>query len=737
MRWFLNTVTAVVVVALVIPVVSAGVVLASLVFLPLPAELPERRPPSPSQISRVYDAGGNEIASYRQFETSIPVRRGDIPRSLKLAVVAAEDRSFYDHGGIDLRGTLRALWTDLRDRSATQGGSTITQQLVKNTVTGSDRTVTRKVREAVLAAQLEREMTKSEILFEYLSVIYLGDGAYGVGAAAETYFRKPVSELTLSESATLAGLIPAPSRYSPRVDPRAAEQKRRLVLRAMHEEEMISGKRFRAARAERLWLEVDGPPPGPATIVRAPEQQFSTDPYFSDYVFRWLEEHLPGGRDQILSGGLRIETTIDPVLQLQAKAEVLSFLEGTEPDLQTSLVAVEPPTGFVRAFVSGRDFAASQVNIALGRDGGGSGRQAGSAFKPFVLATAFEQGITPDATYEGSTHQIGDQTIGNYNGSSYGTMTLRNAMWQSVNTVFTRLILDVGAAETLDLARRMGLESVRAFDPGIHGLGASLALGTEPVSPLEMASAFGVFAARGMRIAPTPVLVVYDSKGDIVIDNRVPDGERVLGEEVADNVTDVLQGVLGSGTASGRGLDRPAAGKTGTTQSNRDAWFVGYTPTLSTAVWMGYENRTPETTKELENIKGVASVTGGSHPAAIWQAFMQLALADVPVTEFNEPAPIQPIVDSVTREARRGFEPPPPMARTGIGSGGPYVFDMGNPAAPYPETTTTTTRPPATTTTTRPPATTTTSSTTTTTRPPVTTTTSTTERPPPSLVPDD
>ena len=402
MRRLLRAIGALIVVAVLLPVASAGVVLAAFLFLPLPAEVPERTPPSPSQVSHIYDAAGTEIGIFKQFETSIPVERDDIPEVLKQAVVAAEDRNFYEHGGVDVRGTLRALWVDLRTGAPAQGGSTITQQLVKNTVTGGERTVARKIREAVLASQLDRQLTKDEILFEYLSVIYFGEGAYGAGAAAETYFRKPVSQLTLSESALLAGLIPAPSRYSPRVDPEAAERKRRFVLDVMLEEDMISPAEHAEASSQTVWLAAFGPPPGPATIVQPVLSEQSSQPYFRDYVLSWLERNLPGGRDQVYAGGLRIETTLDPELQAAAQLEVAAFLDGTAPDLQTSLVAVEPPTGFVRAFVSGRDYHTSQVNYALGTAGGGSGRQPGSAFKPFVLAEALSQGISPDTVYSGS-----------------------------------------------------------------------------------------------------------------------------------------------------------------------------------------------------------------------------------------------------------------------------------------------------------------------------------------------
>ncbi|MGH9276019.1 MAG: transglycosylase domain-containing protein, partial [Acidimicrobiales bacterium] len=507
MRRILSLIAALLLVAVITPLASAGVVLAANLFLPLPANLPERTPPAPSQISRVYDAAGNEIGTFKQFETSIPVQPADIPPVLKQAVVAAEDRRFYSHGGVDVRGTVRALIADLRGRGVSQGGSTITQQLVKNTLTGGERSISRKIREAVLASQLDRQMDKDAILFEYLSVIYLGEGAYGVGAAAETYFRKPVSQLTLSESALLAGVIPAPSRFSPRVDPGAAEIRRIQVLDIMLDEGMIDEVQYYEAVAQPVWMAVFGPPPGPATVVYPPETQQSSDPYFTDYVRRWLEAHLPGGADTIFQGGLRIVTTIDPEAQAAARAQVAEFLDGTEPDLRTSLVAVEPPTGFVRAFVSGRDFATDSVNYALGKTsaggvgGGGSGRQPGSAFKPFVLAQALAAGITPEATYSGRDHDVSDAchspgtVLENYEGAGYGTVDLRTATWKSINTVYTRLILDVGVDKVMSLARSMGLTSVREYDGAIHC--ASVALGAESVSPLDMASAYGVFAARG------------------------------------------------------------------------------------------------------------------------------------------------------------------------------------------------------------------------------------------------
>ena len=717
MSRMLKLIAAVVLVVFITPVAVSGVMLASYIFLPLPANLPARTAHQAAQISRVYDDTGNQIGTYKQFETSIPSTPADIPTILKQAVVAAEDRNFYSHGGVDIRGTLRALVADIRRRGVAQGGSTITQQLVKITTSnGSDRTLLRKLREAILASQLDRSMNKDEILFQYISSIYLGDGAYGAAAAAQTYFRKSSRDLTVSEAALLAGIIPAPSRYSPRVDPAAAEDKRKVVLKKMLEDKDIDQATYDAALPQVVWLAANGPAHGPATVVYPIETQESSDPYFTDYVFKWLEKHLPNGRDQIYQDGLKIETTLDPAQQAIARDQVSSFLNGTAPDLRASLVAVEPPTGYVRAFISGRyDFATDQVNYALGNvsaggvNGGGSGRQPGSAFKPFVLAQALSEGITPDARYSGAPADVTKpcglgtdgkpQVINNFSGERFGTIGLREATWHSVNAVYARLILDVGVDKVLGLAKQMGVTGVRNYDPKIHC--ASVALGVESTSPLDMASAYGVFANRGLRAEPTPVLRVTDRNGKVLIDNSKPSTTRVLKEDVADNVTGILQGVLQSGTAAGRDLgSRPSAGKTGTTESSKDAWFVGYTPTLSTAVWMGYKNATGAEAKVLKNIKGVGIITGGTHPARIWQSFMNAALKDVPITKFTDPAPIQSVPDAAKLHQRGGFAPGSSQYPTDSSSGGTYVQDPPAPAASAPTTTA-----PSTTTTTSPPRT--------------------------------
>ena len=703
------------------PVICAGVALGALVFLPLPATLPEATTGLESQVTRVLDVDGNEIAVFREFETRTPVTQEEVEANpyLRDAVIAAEDRGFYSHGGVDLRGTLRALWTDLRTGQAAQGGSTITQQYVRAAYeeVGNERSIARKIREAILASQLDREMDKDEILFRYLDTIYFGEGAYGVGAAANTYFRKPISELTLSEVALLVGVIPAPSAYSPRDNPESAETKRLIVLDAMLEVGAITPDEHFAASRETLWLLAWGQPPDavPHTFVNVPLTQQSARPWFTDYVRRWLETHLdgcsPGDCPAITRGGLTVITTLDPRAQDAAEAQVADLLEGTYPTLEASIVAVEPPTGFVRAMVGGRDFAFSQVNTAI------RPRQTGSSFKPIVLAEAFEQGIRPNATYSGAPHDVGAaEPITNYGGARYGTMSLRQGTTNSVNTVFTRLIQDVTVQETFDMASRLGVPMpaidlqastpnglVDASDPDrVYGL--SVALGAVEVSPLHMASAFGVFANHGRRAEPTPVSQVIGPDGEVLIDNldAAEDAVEVVSSEVADNVTDVLRGVVTDGTAAGRGLPgRPSAGKTGTAQFNANAWFVGYTPTLSTAVWMGYVDCGAGPRCAMTGIRGVrGGVTGGSLPARTWQSFMTRALDGVPVTEFTEPAPIPDVRDEAERRQRGGFDPGRRRYPSEALDGGDYVEGGGDPSVDAPETTTT--LDPATTTSTTP-----------------------------------
>jgi penicillin-binding protein 1A len=679
------------------PLITAGTALAAVLYLPFPApELPEPKPGVESRVTHVFDATGAEIGVFRRFDTSIPVEQKDIPEILKQAVVAAEDKRFYSHGGFDVIGAFRALWADFRNKEVVQGGSTITQQYVKKVYTGDEQTLSRKIREAVLAAQLDRKETKDEILFRYLNTIYFGGGAYGIGAAAESYFHKPVNELSLSESALLAGLISAPSDFDPRANPERAESNRRDVLDEMLQQKRISTAQYAEANAQALYLVGEGDPPSNATLVQPLELQSSSRPYFVDYVRRYLVAKY--GDDLIYRGGLRVETTLDPRLQDLAEASVKKSLDGTAPPLEMAMVSVEPGTGFVKALVGGRDFNESQVNLALGAcpegyeppkegpicmAGGGTGRQPGSAFKPFTLAKAFEEGIGPRRVYSGpSSYTVpnctGDCTVGNVESGGYGAITLREATIHSVNTVFAQLIGDVGVPETAEMANRLGITMVPPDGIQANGdpYGISLTLGAAEVSPLDMAAAYGVFAARGNQFPATPVVKVTDATGRVIEDNTKRTPKRVLSEVVADNVTDVLEGVIVGGTGTGASIGRPngSAGKTGSADENRDAWFVGYTPVLSTSVWMGYSD---SNTRSLFNIKGVSKVYGGTIPAATWKDYMGAALKDSPTADFPKPAPL---AGDVTAGARRApVDVTPKGAAQGVAVGPPVTL--------YPNTT--------------------------------------------------
>jgi penicillin-binding protein 1A len=700
MRVALRTLGVLLATALVVPIAAGGTVFMAFLFLPLPATMPKQLAGVTAQISRIYDIDGNEIAQFRQFETTKPVSRADVEANkyLESAVIASEDRRFYEHAGVDIFGTVRALWQDLRNRGVVQGGSTITQQYVKNAYVGNDRSLSRKVREAILASQLDRQLEKKEILFEYLSNVYLGEGAHGVGAAAETYFHKSVRDLTLSEAATLSGLIPAPSRYEPRGNVELAEAKREIVLGKMHDQHLITDAEFNEAAPQKLWLGAFGPPPPgqPATIVYPREQDKTAYPYFVDYVRRYIESKYGPGVEY--TRGLKIYTTLDQRLQTAAEEEVRAALDGTQPDpngkggpLEMSLVSIEPGSGYVKALVGGRDFYApgGQVNLALG---GSTGRQPGSSFKPFVLAAAFEQGVKPTKTYSGRNHFcVGGGAKpycpDNYGGESFGTMTLRDATKHSVNTVYVQLIRDVGVKPVVELAHRLGVSrSVMSGD-----LGYSVALGVIETSPLELASAYGTFAARGERATPTPVVRVLDSNDVVLEDNAKPKRERVLKETTADTMNDVLQGPLqAGGTAGGKGLkDRPAAGKTGTRQDNRDAWFVGYTPQLSTAVWLGYR----DLPVPLHGIKGVRNVTGGTIPAATWNRFMTRAHEGLPVVKFNQPAPVTAVNDDAKRRAHGGYDVGRRFYPRPTDEGPAQQEELPPPSVEPPPSTTTTTEP--------------------------------------------
>ncbi|MDQ3897781.1 MAG: transglycosylase domain-containing protein [Actinomycetota bacterium] len=662
----LRGVTALAVASVLVPVLVVGILAVSLLTMPFSGSLPAERPSVESRITRVFDSTGTEIANYRRFETSLPVARGDIPPVLVDAVLAMEDQRFYEHKGVDSRGIFRAFWADVKGGGYVEGASTITQQYVRMTYTGNDRTVRRKLKEAVLAGRVEKKLSKDEILYRYLSRAYFGSGAYGIGAASETYFNKPVRDVSLTEAAVLAGLLSAPSRYDPRTNPGEAEYQRQRALGKMLDQGKISQQQYTEALPLRVTLADNRPKVGaaPATVVQPAKALPVKYPWFSDYIRAYLVARY--GDDKVYSGGLRVEASIDPAMQAKAEAAVSETLKGTDAPLDMALATIEPKTGLVRALVGGRDFSKSQVNLALGAcpdrpapdgddapappdgpicvAGGGSGRQPGSSFKPFTLAAALEGGIPLDKTYRGPgtytyPHCTGTGcTVHNVESGGYGYLNLRQATVHSVNTVYAQLVQDVGVKKVAEMAHRLGVTMVNPEGNLANGepYGPSLTLGAAEVSPLDMAAGYSVFAARGMQFAASPVVRVTDADGKVLEDNRARTGKRVLAENIADQMNDVLKGVVASGTGTAADIGRPngTAGKTGTAENFSDAWFVGYTPELATAIWMGYA----DSQKPLVSIKNTPRVYGGTLPAKTWHDYMTAALDGKPTSDFVAPA---------------------------------------------------------------------------------------------------
>jgi penicillin-binding protein 1A len=591
----------------------------------------------------------NAIANFSAEEDRTNVRLEELPAVLVHAVLAAEDQDFYEHGGVDPVGIGRALYQDVRGTSASQqGGSTITQQYVKNAYLTSERSIVRKVKEAVLAVKLERELSKDEILERYLNTIYFGRGAYGVAAASRAYFGKDVREIGLAEASYLAGLIRSPGGADALQHPEEAARRRRTVLQAMVGEGYISAEE--RTSVDDAAIETGVVPPrdrqGLGRVEgNTPEDNIGTK-YFVEAVRREVAERY--GEDVLYGGGLRIYTTLDFDMQRAAWDAVTSTLDQpTDPD--AALVAVNEH-GHVKAMVGGRDFESDEVNLALGTAAGGSGRGAGSSFKPFVLAEAIRQGISLNSKFEAPAsitfpdvqgEKEGEPwEVGNYGETEQGVLDLVDATRVSSNTAYAQLMLEVGPANVAALANRLGVSADLPLVP-------SLVLGSGEVSPLDMAVGFSTFANRGARNDPILITKIeqVDEDGDVrVLDQAVPTGERVLSEQQADMVTYCLREVIEDGTGTAAGFGKPAAGKTGTTQNNKDAWFVGYTPTLTASVWMGYADPLPDGTvptmdedSPVSRSRGLNGVTGGSLPATIWKRFMERATEGTDVGTFVRP----------------------------------------------------------------------------------------------------
>ena len=568
-----------------------------------------------AQTTEIYAADGTLLA-YLHDEQNRTIIGGDkIPSIMRYAVVSIEDERFYEHNGVDLEGMFRALATNLGSQTISQGFSTITMQLMGNLyLNRREMTLTRKLNEMALAYQLERKYSKNEIIDMYLNTVYFGATAYGIEAAARTYFNKKPLELTIAEAALLAGLPQRPNGYSPRKHPELAIERRNMVLDKMFELGYVTIDEYQQATAEPLNLA----PASPYVAVQ--------EPYVVAYVRKQLINMY--GTDRVFKGGLRVETTINPKYQALAQQAIASTLS-RENDPAAALVSIETKTGRIVAMVGGNDYDTSKFNLASqGR------RQPGSAFKPFVLTAAIEMGIDPWTTYYLSAHvrltypgAPEPWDVQTYGRDYYGPSTLVEATLRSDNTVYAQLALDVGVDRIIDVAHRMGITSELNATPAI-------ALGglTYGVSPLEMAAAYATLGNGGVHIEPTIIQRIRDANGNVIWEAQ-PRTSQALSAGVAYDVTRILDGNISSGTGTRAAIGRPAAGKTGTTSDWTDAWFVGYTPNLSTAVWMG----DPDAQVPMTNVHGIR-VTGGSFPAIMWHKFMNTADRDYPLVQFAPPA---------------------------------------------------------------------------------------------------
>jgi penicillin-binding protein 1A len=581
------------------------------------------RPISIGQNSFVYAADGSLLGSIPAERNREPVSLQRMSRWLPAATVAIEDRRFYEHGGVDYVGIARALWRDVSAGKVVEGGSTIAQQLVRNLYTGRERTFERKLKEACLAIKLSNRWSKDKILRGYLNTVYYGNHAYGIEAAAQTYFSRHAWQLTLPQAALLAGLPQAPSIYDPFHNPTAAVARRNEVLYAMLRNHSITHRQYRYAHRLRLRLE-------PGRLYTRIEQ-----PYFFSYVLDELVRVY--GANVVREGGLRVYTTIVPRLQRDAQKAIRETLN-LRNDPAAAIVSVVPGTGAIRAMtavIPGN--AHNQFNLAAQ-----STRQAGSTFKAFVLASAIEQGIDPDSTYYDSAPYTcvsskwcaGDYaegkpwTVDTYDHTYIGWTSITRATLRSDNTVYAQLTLDVGPDHVWRMARRLGVHLTQKPV-------ASIGLGPLSVSPLDMAAAYATFAAGGIYARPTGItkVVLPGGKVDKTAGWGEPDTKRALSEGVAWKVTQILaqNALYGTGAGSGDGV-HPNAGKTGTTEDHADAWFVGYTRDLSTAVWMGY----PRGEIPMLSVHG-QEVAGATFPVPIWHLYTAAAEWRRPVREFQTP----------------------------------------------------------------------------------------------------
>lgn len=568
----------------------------------------------PAVSSQVFDSHGRLITTLHSDQNRLPIDINKVPQNLQNAFIAAEDNRFYEHIGIDPIGIFRAIFANLTNRGIAQGGSTITQQLAKNAFLSQEQTLKRKIQEAMLALEIEHKYSKKEILEMYMNQIYFGQGAYGIQTAAKTYFNKDVNELTLTQCAMLAGLPKSPNYYSPFNNLNEAKKRKNVVLDQMVKYGYVSAAEAEDAKNQDLGLSKS-------------HQSKEADEYasFIDYVSQQVAKKY--GDDALYKEGLKIYTTMDVDKQHAAVRAMRNLPNNytdenglTQP--QAAIVSIDPKTGHILAMVGGRgQDSFNRASMAV--------RQPGSAFKPFVYLTALQHDMTPDTTMDDQPVTYGSWSPKNAGGSYSGTMTLSDALAHSVNTIAVQLADKVGTKNIIANAKKMGITTLDAKDDNL-----AMALGglTKGVTPLEMASAYGTFANKGIHVKPTAIVKILDRNGNVLEDASTLEKEetktRVMSEREAYEMTTMLEGVIDHGTGTAAAIGRPAAGKTGTTDDNKDAWFVGYTPDIVTAVWIGDDTGS----------HSLGEIYGGTIPAEIWKDYMSSATSDESGGDFSAPS---------------------------------------------------------------------------------------------------
>ncbi|NRR03577.1 PBP1A family penicillin-binding protein [Brevibacillus sp. RS1.1] len=585
------------------------------------------------QTTTIYASNGEVLDTMHRGENRISVPLAEISPALLDATIAIEDRSFREHFGFDWKRLAMAAYVDVVNMDMRQGASTITQQLARNLYLSLDKTWERKIKEALLAIQLELNYSKDEILEMYVNQIYYGHSAYGVQAAAQTYFGKDAKDLTVAESAMLAGIPKGPTYYSPFVDLERAKARQKLILDAMERDNLLTSKEAEQAYAEPIKLK-----------QRANDKVTEPAPYFRDYIATLVKNKYGIDEEKFIHGGLKIHTTLDPVVQKKAEDIVASVLPKNNPNLQVALVAMDPATGYIKAMVGGRDYKASQFNRVLGK------RQPGSSFKPIMYLSALQNGYTPLTLMKSEptvfTYDNNKQYIpGNFGGKYPNALiNMREAIKTSDNIYAVKTIDFLGPQKVVDQAKQLGITSSMQAVP-------SLALGTSPVSPLELNAAYAAIVNKGQAVKPIAITSIEDSEGNLLVEEK-PEKTQVADPVASALLVNMMQSVFeqgGTGYRVAGEMNRPVAGKTGST--DYDAWLSGFTPQLVSTVWVGYDKN-----QKVDDVKE------GYLSKKIWAQFMESALKGQPPALFDMPAGVVSVyIDPASRKLATEHCPNPQL----------------------------------------------------------------------------